>query len=77
VDPLLLLLREEMSRKLADVAGTMAATMEVLSATRQIAGDVCGTESLRVAIEELGVTHDRLLGQARALDAYAPRPVGG
>jgi hypothetical protein len=51
VDPLLLLLREEMSRKLSEVAGTMAATMEVLTATRQIAGDVCGTESLRVAIE--------------------------
>ncbi|GIE33355.1 hypothetical protein Ait01nite_064000 [Actinoplanes italicus] len=77
MDPLLLLLREEMSRKLSEAAGTMAATMEVLSATRQVAGDVCGTESLRVAIEELGVTHDRLLGQARALNACTPRPVGG
>jgi hypothetical protein len=77
VDPLLLLLRDEMSRKLSEVAGTMAATMEVLTATRQIAGDVCGTESLRAAIEELGATHDRLLGQARALDACAPRPAGG
>jgi hypothetical protein len=77
VDPLLLLLRDEMSRKLSEAAGTMATTVEVLTAARQIAGDVCGTESLRAAIEELGATHDRLLGQARALDACAPRPAGG
>ncbi|MEU8662663.1 hypothetical protein, partial [Actinoplanes philippinensis] len=65
MDPLLLLLREEMSRKLSEAAGTMAATMEVLSATRTIAGDVRGTESLRAAIEELGTTRDHLLQQAR------------
>jgi hypothetical protein len=73
VDPLLLLLREEMSRKLSDAAGTMAATMEVLTATREIAGDVRGTESLRAAIEELGCTRDHLLNQARTLEAFAPR----
>ncbi|MEU4625577.1 hypothetical protein AB0G04_37100 [Actinoplanes sp. NPDC023801] len=77
MDPLLLLLREEMSRRLSETAGTMAATMELLSAARQVAGDVCGTESLRAAIEELGATRDHLLGQARALEACAPRPVGG
>ncbi|GIE82898.1 hypothetical protein Aph02nite_88480 [Actinoplanes philippinensis] len=73
MDPLLLLLREEMSRKLSEAAGTMAATMEVLSATRTIAGDVRGTESLRAAIEELGTTRDHLLQQARTLEAFAPR----
>ncbi|SDT79825.1 hypothetical protein [Actinoplanes derwentensis] len=72
MDPMLLLLREQMSRKLAEVAGAMSATMEVLSATRTIAGDVRGTESLRAAIEELGTTRDQLLNQARALDAFAP-----
>ncbi|HWS38026.1 MAG TPA: hypothetical protein VN408_35490 [Actinoplanes sp.] len=72
MDPLLLLLREEMSRKLSDVAATMAATIEVLTATRTIAGDVRGTESLRAAVEELGATRDQLLGQAQALDACAP-----
>lgn len=77
MDPLLLLLREEMSRKLSEAAGTMAATMEVLSATRTIAGDVRGTESLRAAIEDLGTARDQLLGQARAMDACAPRPAGG
>ncbi|MEU4161780.1 hypothetical protein [Actinoplanes sp. NPDC026670] len=73
MDPLLLLLREEMSRKLSEAAGTMAATMEVLTATRTIAGDVRGTESLRAAIEELGTTRDHLLNQARTLTAFAPR----
>jgi hypothetical protein len=73
VDPLLLLLREEMSRKLSEAAGTMAATMEVLTATREIAGDVRGTESLRAAIEQLGDTRDHLLNQARTLQAFAPR----
>jgi hypothetical protein len=73
VDPLLLLLREEMSRKLSDAAGTMAATMEVLTATREIAGDVRGTESLRAAIEQLGDTRDHLLNQARNLKAFAPQ----
>ncbi|GAA1591291.1 hypothetical protein [Actinoplanes couchii] len=72
MDPLLLLLREEMSRKLSDVAATMTATMEVLTATRTVAGDVRGTESLRAAIEELGATRDHLLGQVRALEACAP-----
>lgn len=72
MDPLLLLLREEMSRKLSDVAGTMAATIEVLTATRTIAGDVRGTESMRAAIEELGATRDQLLGQVQALEACAP-----
>ncbi|MEV0901976.1 hypothetical protein [Actinoplanes sp. NPDC049802] len=73
MDPLLLLLREEMARKLTDAAATMAATVEVLTAARTIAGDVRGTESLRAAIEELNDTRDRLLGQAGALDAFAPR----
>ncbi|MFC4065020.1 hypothetical protein [Actinoplanes subglobosus] len=73
MDPLLLLLREEMSRKLSEAAGTMAATMEVLTATRAIAGDVRGTESLRAAIEQLGDTRDHLLNQARTLEAFAPR----
>ncbi|WP_430780289.1 hypothetical protein [Actinoplanes sp. G11-F43] len=77
MDPLLLILREQMARKLSEVAGTMAATMEVLAATRTIAGDVRGTESLRAAIEELGATRDQLLGQARALEAFAPRPAAG
>lgn len=72
VDPLLLLLRQELSRKLSDVAGTMSATIEVLTATRTVAGDVRGTESLRAAIEELGATRNRLLGQAQALEACAP-----
>jgi hypothetical protein len=72
VDPLLLLLREEMTRKLSAAAGTMAATMEVLTATRAIAGDVPGTESLRAAIQELGDTRDHLLNQARTLEAFAP-----
>ena len=74
MDPLLLLLRDQMSRRLAEVAGTMAATVDVLTATRAVAGDVRGTESLRAAIEELGDTRDRLLHQARQLDAYAPVP---
>ena len=77
MDPMLLLLREQMSRKLSEVAGTMAATMEVLTAARTAAGDVQGTESLRAAIEELGTTRDHLLSQARAMDAFAPRPVAG
>jgi hypothetical protein len=73
VDPLLLLLREELTRKLSAAAGTMATTMEVLTATRAIAGDVRGTESLRAAIEELGTTRDHLLSQARTLEMFAPR----
>lgn len=77
MDPLLLILREEMSRRLAEVAGTMAATMDVLTATRTVVGDVRGTESLRAAVEELGDTRERLLHQARQLDACAPAPAAG
>ena len=74
MDPILLLLRDEMTRRLAEVAGTMATTMDLLTATRDAAGDVRGTEALRAAIEELGSTRDHLLDQARALRACAPGP---
>jgi hypothetical protein len=72
VDPMLSLAREEMIRRLTTAAGQMTANIDVLIAVREMAGDVRGTESMRVAIEELTQTRDHLLRQARAITACAP-----
>ncbi|WP_433826088.1 hypothetical protein ACQP2E_28835 [Actinoplanes sp. CA-015351] len=72
MDPLLSLARAEMVRRLTTTAGQMSATVDVLTTLRDLAGDVRGTESMRVAIEELTRTRDQLLGQARAITACAP-----
>ncbi|MBB2943076.1 hypothetical protein FB565_002789 [Actinoplanes lutulentus] len=71
-DPLLSLARAEMVRRLTTAAGQMSATVDVLTTLRDLAGDVRGTESMRVAIEELTRTRDQLLGQAKAITACAP-----
>jgi hypothetical protein len=73
VDPLLLHVREELIGRLTAAAGSMSATAEILATVRELAGDVRGTESMRLAIEELTRTRDSLLSQAGAIGACAPR----
>ncbi|MFC7531162.1 hypothetical protein [Actinoplanes sp. GCM10030250] len=72
MEPMLQLVREELVGRLTAAAGSMTATAEMLTAVREVAGDVRGTESMRVAIEELTRTRDRLLAQAGAVNACAP-----
>ncbi|MEU8242857.1 hypothetical protein AB0C07_31760 [Actinoplanes missouriensis] len=72
MDPLLSLAREEMVRRLTTAAGQMTATVDMLTTLRDLAGDVRGTESMRAAIEELTLTRDRLLGQARSITGCTP-----
>lgn len=69
MDPLLLMVRAELVGRLTSAAGSMAATAEMLVTVREVAGDVRGTESMRVAIEELTATRARLLAQAGAISA--------
>ncbi|MEV6306874.1 hypothetical protein AB0M02_46280 [Actinoplanes sp. NPDC051861] len=72
MDPLLLLMREEMVGRLTSAAASMGATAEMLTKVREVAGDVRGTEAMRAAIEDLTRTRDHLLAQAGAISACAP-----
>ena len=74
VDPMLLFMREDLARRLAAVAGTLVETADLLTAAREVAGDVPGNEVLRAAAEDLTRTGDDLRDQARAITESAPAP---
>ncbi|WP_155123693.1 MULTISPECIES: hypothetical protein [unclassified Actinoplanes] len=59
------MLRDDLDRRVTAAAATMADTLRLLTAARELAGDAPGGESLRAAIEELTAAHADLLVRSR------------
>ncbi|GIF08128.1 hypothetical protein [Actinoplanes siamensis] len=64
-EPLLHLLRDDLTRRVNGAAETMTDTLRLLTAVRGVAGEGPGAESLRAAIDELTAARDGLLVSSR------------
>ncbi|GAA4589287.1 hypothetical protein BJY16_008845 [Actinoplanes octamycinicus] len=62
-EPLLQMLRDDLTHRVSSVAATMTDTLRLLGAARELAGDGPGGDSLSAAIAELTAARDELVSR--------------
>ncbi|WP_436528036.1 hypothetical protein [Actinoplanes sp. HUAS TT8] len=64
-EPLLNMMRDDLTRRVESAAANMTDTLRLLAAARSVSGDGPGADSLDAAIEELTAARDGLLVRSR------------
>ncbi|WIM94624.1 hypothetical protein ACTOB_006665 [Actinoplanes oblitus] len=62
-EPVLAMLRDDLTRRVSSVAATMTDTLRLLAVARELAGDGPGGDSLGAAIAELTAARDDLMSR--------------